>query len=185
MGNASSAVAGNLTGTAIADPTIPSVPAEPGARFSQNLGVNDGGIAVGYYGDSTTSQHGFFYNTHTGVYTFLDDPSEQFSNGVVVTQNYRHRQFGRDHRVLLRCQRSLSWLRRLGRAGAGFRGVREHRPECSGFAVLPPQAPFAPRPTLSPRVCPVANRTHEAAIRGRRVGGAQYEPIASESGEER
>jgi hypothetical protein len=77
-----------LTGTAIADPTIPAVPGEPGATFvfSQVLGVNDKGIAVGYYGDSTTSQHGFLYNTHTGQYTFLDDPSEAFSNGVEVTQ---------------------------------------------------------------------------------------------------
>ena len=54
--------------------------------FSQVLGINDKGIAVGYYGDSTTSQHGFLYNTHTGQYTFLDDPSEAFTNGVEVTQ---------------------------------------------------------------------------------------------------
>ena len=32
--------------------------------FSQILGVNDHGIAVGYYGDSTTSQHGFIYNSN-------------------------------------------------------------------------------------------------------------------------
>jgi hypothetical protein len=78
----------SITGTAIADPTIPNVPGEPGATFvfSQILGINDKGIAVGYYGDSTTSQHGFLYNTHTGVYTFLDDPSEAFDNGVEVTQ---------------------------------------------------------------------------------------------------
>lgn len=78
----------SLTGTAIADPTIPAVAGEPGATFvfSQILGINDKGIAVGYYGDSTTSQHGFLYNTHTGQYTFLDDPSEAFDNGVEVTQ---------------------------------------------------------------------------------------------------
>jgi uncharacterized membrane protein len=78
----------SLTGTAIADPTIPTVPGEPGATFvfSQILGINDHGIAVGYYGDSTTSQHGFLYNTNTGKYTFLDDPSEAFNNGVEVTQ---------------------------------------------------------------------------------------------------
>jgi uncharacterized membrane protein len=78
----------SITGTAIADPTIPNVPGEPGATFvfSQILGINDKGIAVGYYGDSTTSQHGFIYNTHTGQYTFLDDPSEAFNNGVEVTQ---------------------------------------------------------------------------------------------------
>jgi hypothetical protein len=77
-----------ITGTAIADPTIPSVAGEPGATFvfSQLLGINDKGIVVGYYGDSTLSQHGFIYNTHTGVYTFLDDPDEAFNNGVEVTQ---------------------------------------------------------------------------------------------------
>ncbi len=74
--------------TAVADPTIPAVPGEPGATFvfSQILGINDFGIAVGYYGDSTGSQHGFIYNTHTGKYTFLDDPNAAFSNGVEVTQ---------------------------------------------------------------------------------------------------
>jgi hypothetical protein len=59
--NIKNASGGQITGTAIADPTIPSVPGEPGATlvFSQILGINDQGIAVGYYGDSTTSQHGF------------------------------------------------------------------------------------------------------------------------------
>ena len=87
-GNISSAVGGVLTGTAVTDPTIPTVPGEPGATFmfSQMLGINDHGIAVGYYGDSTMSQHGYFYNTMTGTYTFLDDPNAAFSNGVEVTQ---------------------------------------------------------------------------------------------------
>lgn len=86
--NISSASKGTLTGTAIADPTIPSVAGEPGATFvfSQVLGVNDSDIAVGYYGDSTTSQHGFVYNLSTSSYTFVDDPAEGFSNGVEVTQ---------------------------------------------------------------------------------------------------
>lgn len=88
MALVSNAVGGALTGTAIADPTIPPVAGEPGATFvfSQILGINDHGIAVGYYGDSTTSQHGFLYDTHTGQYTFLDDPGEAFDNGVEVTQ---------------------------------------------------------------------------------------------------
>jgi uncharacterized membrane protein len=79
---------GTVTGTAIPDPIIPAVAGEPGATFvfSQVLGVNDRGIAVGYYGDSTTSQHGFLYNTRTGQYTFLDDPNVAFHNGVEVTQ---------------------------------------------------------------------------------------------------
>ena len=77
-----------LTGTPIADPKIPAVDGEPGATFvfSQILAVNDQGIAVGYYGDSTASQHGFIYDTNTGRYTFLDDPEEEFNNGVEVTQ---------------------------------------------------------------------------------------------------
>ncbi len=74
--------------TPVADPTIPAVSGEPGATFvfSQILGINDFGIAVGYYGDSTGSQHAFIFNTHTGKYTFLDDPNAAFSNGVEVTQ---------------------------------------------------------------------------------------------------
>ena len=54
--------------------------------FSQVLGINDHGIAVGYYGDSTTSQHGFLYNTNTQQYTFLDAPNAAFDNGVEITQ---------------------------------------------------------------------------------------------------
>jgi hypothetical protein len=87
-GNIGSAVGGVLTGTAVADPTIPSFAGEPNATFvfSQMLGINDHGIAVGYYGDSTMSQHGYFYNTMTGKYTFLDDPNAAFNNGVEITQ---------------------------------------------------------------------------------------------------
>lgn len=72
----------------ITDPTIPTVKGEPGATFvfSQILAVNNSGLAVGYYGDSTTSQHGFLYNTNTGQYTFLDAPFVQFDKGVEVTQ---------------------------------------------------------------------------------------------------
>lgn len=86
--NTSNAVGGVLTGTAVTDPTIPTVPGEPGATFvfSQILGINDNGLSVGYYGDSTLSQHGYFYNTLTGKYTFLDDPDAAFNNGVEVTQ---------------------------------------------------------------------------------------------------
>jgi len=89
MAYVSQAKHGQLTGTAIADPTIPPVSGEPGATFvfSQILGVNKNEIAVGYYGDSTTSQHGFLYNLKTGQYTFLDDPAEAFNNGVEVTRS--------------------------------------------------------------------------------------------------
>ena len=85
--DAAGLVGNEINGTAITDPVIPIVPGEPGATFLfSDFGVNDEGVAVGYYGDSTTSQHGFLYNTHTGAYTFVDDPAETFDNGVVVTQ---------------------------------------------------------------------------------------------------
>ena len=88
MANEKSAVNGTLTGVAIADPTIPNVPGEPGATFvgSKIFGINDKGIAVGSYLDSTRSEHGFLYNTETGVYTFLDDPGEAFVNDLESTQ---------------------------------------------------------------------------------------------------
>ena len=86
--NLAQASGGKITGRAVADPVIPNVPGEPGATFvfSQILGVNDANIAVGYYGDSTTSQHGFLLNLATDVYTFLDNPAMQFSGGVETTQ---------------------------------------------------------------------------------------------------
>lgn len=86
--NINNASNGELGITPIADPSIPSQPGEPGATFvfAQLLGVNDSGIAVGYYEDSTGSQHGFLYNTNTGAYTFVDDPLEQFDNGVETTE---------------------------------------------------------------------------------------------------
>jgi probable HAF family extracellular repeat protein len=83
------AMNGQITGTPIPDPMIPPVMGEPGAFFvfSQILGINDSGLAVGYYGDSTTSQHGFLYDTTSGQYTFLDNPDAAFNaDGVVVTQ---------------------------------------------------------------------------------------------------
>ncbi len=88
LANTAAASGGSLTGTAVADPTIPVVPGEPGATFvfSQLLGINDAGIVAGYYGDSTASQHGLLYDTTSGAYTFLDDPAEAFDNGVEVTQ---------------------------------------------------------------------------------------------------
>ena len=83
LAHTSSISNGMLTGIAIADPTIP-----PGATFvfSQVLAVNDQGIAVGYYQDSTGSQHGFLYNTNTGTYSLLDDPSVVSTDGIEITQ---------------------------------------------------------------------------------------------------
>jgi hypothetical protein len=86
--NARGVKRGARTAIAVADPTIPRVAGETGAQFmfSQILGINDKGMAVGYYGDSTGSQHGFLYDTRTGRYTFVDDPSAAFHHGVEVTQ---------------------------------------------------------------------------------------------------
>jgi hypothetical protein len=88
LANQAGAVNNSLVGVPVADPTIPPQPGEPGATFtfSQLLGINDSGIVSGYYQDSTTSQHGFLYNSQTGHYTFLDDPDARFSNGVEITQ---------------------------------------------------------------------------------------------------
>src|SRR6516225_6039109 len=60
----------------------------PGATFvfSQILGIDDAGLAAGYFGNSITCQRGFFFNTNTGSYTFLDDPAAMFHNGVEITQ---------------------------------------------------------------------------------------------------
>ncbi len=79
---------GILTGTAVADPTISNDPYEKGGTFvfSQILGVNDSGMAVGYFQDSPGSQHGFLYNTTNGQCTFLDNPSATYTNGVEITQ---------------------------------------------------------------------------------------------------
>jgi PEP-CTERM motif len=86
--NAPASPGTSILATAVTDPTIPANPMEPGATFvfSQILGINDAGLAVGYFGDSTTSQHGFFFNTNTNSYTFLDDPAAMFHNGVEITQ---------------------------------------------------------------------------------------------------
>jgi hypothetical protein len=86
--NAPASPGTSITATAVTDPTIPANPNEPGATFvfSQILGIDDAGLAVGYFGDSTTSQHGYFYNTNTGLYTFLDNPAAMFHNGVEITQ---------------------------------------------------------------------------------------------------
>lgn len=85
--NLRSAKNGVITLTPVADPVIPVVPGEPGATlFGPSIrGVNDQGMAVGDYLDSTGSAHGFFYNTHTGKYTFLDSPSTAISDGEVTT----------------------------------------------------------------------------------------------------
>lgn len=53
----------------IMDPTVSDL------AFTQFLGINDSGEAVGYYQTNAGIQHGFLYNTETSAYTFLDDPN--------------------------------------------------------------------------------------------------------------
>ncbi len=62
------------------DPNVPNF------VFSQILGINDHDIAVGYYGDTSTSQFGFIYNLLTQSYTILSDPNAADIDGVMITQ---------------------------------------------------------------------------------------------------
>lgn len=55
--------------TTFADPTVSDL------AFTQFLGINKSGEAVGYYQTGAGLQHGFLYNTSTSAYTFLDDPN--------------------------------------------------------------------------------------------------------------
>lgn len=57
-----------------------------GLFLTQFLGINDKGVAVGYYQTNNGSQFGFLFNTATNTYTFLDDPSAAPVNGVQITQ---------------------------------------------------------------------------------------------------
>lgn len=55
--------------------TLLNDPVANDLAFTQFLGINDGGEAVGYYQTNTGAQHGFLYNTATSAYAFLDDPN--------------------------------------------------------------------------------------------------------------
>ena len=73
----------NTTTTAFilaADPNVPNF------VFSQILGINNHNTAVGYYGDTSTSQFGFIYNPVTQSYLILSDPNAANINGVSITQ---------------------------------------------------------------------------------------------------
>jgi hypothetical protein len=72
------------TFTLIADPT-PTLEAGQSLVLSQVLGINDNGLASGYYQTTNGSQHGYIYNTVTKTYTFLDEPNAPTS-GVSITQ---------------------------------------------------------------------------------------------------
>ena len=66
--------------------TLAADPSVPNFVFSQILGINDHNIAVGYYGDTSTSQFGFIYNLLTQHYTILSDPNAADIGGVSITQ---------------------------------------------------------------------------------------------------
>ena len=65
---------------------LPADPVQPNLFLTQFLGVNDNGLAVGYWQDNGGSQHGFIYNLSTSAYTFLDEPNIGTNNGVQITQ---------------------------------------------------------------------------------------------------
>ena len=72
--------------TALPDPSTAQT-ANGNLAFTQFLGINDMGEAVGYYQTTDTgSQFGFLFNTATKTYTFLDDPQAASVKGVRTTQ---------------------------------------------------------------------------------------------------
>lgn len=83
---------GNLTShgffynTTTATYTFAADPNVPNFVFSQILGINDHDIAVGYYGDTSTSQFGFVYDLATKAYLIMSDPNAAVINGVSITQ---------------------------------------------------------------------------------------------------
>ena len=72
--------------TLLADPSTPQM-ANGNLALTQFLGINQSGLAVGYYQTKDTgSQFGFLYNTQTQQYTYLDDPEAAPINGTQITQ---------------------------------------------------------------------------------------------------
>jgi hypothetical protein len=73
--------------TALPDPAgTPQILAD-GLVLTQFLGVNDNGLAVGYYQTNGGSQHGFLFDLATNAYTFLDEPnSKPGTTAASITQ---------------------------------------------------------------------------------------------------
>ncbi len=72
--------------TLLPDPSTAQT-ADGNLALTQFLGLNDAGIATGYYQTKDTgSQFGFLFDTKTNAYTFLDDPLAAPFNGTQVTQ---------------------------------------------------------------------------------------------------
>lgn len=66
---------GFLFDTATSQYTLLTDPLVSDLAFTQFLGINNSGEAVGYYQTNAGIQHGFLYSTSTSAYTFLDDPN--------------------------------------------------------------------------------------------------------------
>ena len=72
--------------TSLSDPSTAQT-ANGNLALTQFLGINDSGLAVGYYQTKdTSSQFGFLYDTQTQQYTYLDDHEAAPLNGVKTTQ---------------------------------------------------------------------------------------------------
>lgn len=62
----------NGTFTSVLDPNLPPGSVAAGTAFEQLLGVNDAGIAAGFYNDADGNPHGFEYDIATGGFTEVD-----------------------------------------------------------------------------------------------------------------
>jgi len=80
--------AGNTPGFVDANGVITTINATPTATVTNVQGINNGGIAIGFYSADGVHQHGFLYNTSTKQTTLLPDPSTAriTANGLVLTQ---------------------------------------------------------------------------------------------------
>lgn len=65
--------------TLLTDPSVSDL------AFTQFLGINDTGEAVGYYQTGAGIQHGFLFNTTSQAYTFLDDPNVAPDGSTQIT----------------------------------------------------------------------------------------------------
>ena len=58
--------------TAVSDP---KTPANSTPAVNQLLGINDNGVAAGFYNDANGNSHGYTYNLNTGKFTPVVDPA--------------------------------------------------------------------------------------------------------------
>ena len=64
--------------TSYRDPNTPNVP----GQVNQLLGLNDSGIAVGFYVDKHGNSHGYTLNQATGVFTPVKAPGTSIGDGI-------------------------------------------------------------------------------------------------------